>query len=203
MSKLFLADEVVVEYIKSGGPERMTALEQIHSRPGLRDRIITYVSYHGGKNEDGHDIFIEAILTSERNIRNNRFKEDSTIATYAFGVAKKLWANKLRVKKQDTLPLDKFFDGLTDFQNPELILISEEINEGLLKVIELLSEKCRSVIKLWSNGVKYKDIANELNVENTSQLRKMKYDCQQKLRDELLVRPELIPNYYNGELGTK
>jgi len=198
MSKVFLADEVVVKYIQGDGSERLTAMEQIHARPGLRDRIMNYVLYNGGKNDDGHDIFIESILLTERNIRKNKFKGDSTIATYTLGVAKKMWANKQRIKKQQTLPLEKIYEGISDFQNPELTFISEELSEKLAKVISLLSEKCRSVIRLWSNGVKYKEMASELNIENTSQLRKMKYDCQQKLRDELLLQPELIPNYYNG-----
>lgn len=203
MSKVLLADEVLINHIKNGGSERLKAIENIFNKSGLRDRVSNYVSYNGGGQEEGHDVFVEAILITERNIRKDKFKGDSTISTYTYGVAKKYWANKLRLKKQHTLSLEHAREAVSEYHNPELIFISDELKENLSKVINLLSEKCRNVIKLWSNGLKYSEIAKELNVQNTSQLRKMKYDCQQKLKDALSAKPELIPNYYNGKLGRK
>jgi RNA polymerase sigma factor (sigma-70 family) len=198
MSKTVLADNALVESIQNGGLERLKALEKIYKTPGLRDRIVNYVTYYGGKKEDGEDVFVEAVIIVDKNIRFNKFKGESSISTYTYGVAKLYWANKKRLVKRDNLDINDFSKDLSDYQNPELIFINSEIKTKLSKILDLLSDKCSSILKMWSNSVKYSEIAKELNVENTSQLRKMKYDCQRKLKEALIRNPELIPNYYDG-----
>lgn len=198
MSKTILTDTALIESIKNGGSDRLKALEQIYEAPGLKDRIVNYVRYYGGGKEDGEDAVVEAVLIVDRNIRYDKFKGEASISTYTFGVAKLYWANKKRAIKRKNLEIDEIPVNLSDFQNPELILISTELKEKLGAIIDLLSDKCKKILRLWSNSLKYSEIAKELNVENSSQLRKMKYDCQGKLKEALMRNPELIPNYFYG-----
>ncbi|GLR17963.1 RNA polymerase sigma factor [Portibacter lacus] len=199
MGKEFLDDERLVECIQMGGSERKKALAQIFHSPGLKQRVINYVVYNGGSVDEGEGVFTECILIVDKNVRHEKYKGHSTLVTYTYGVAKNYWANKRRLVKKKLVELDKGYNDLSDYQNPELIFIEKELATKLNHILSLLTKKCQTVLKLWSNDVSYEEIGKELEIEKTASLRKLKYDCQQKLKEALLQNTSLIPNYYNAE----
>ncbi len=200
MKRLDWSDDILVKCIHEGGPKRKEAMAQIYKNLVIRRRIENYVRYKGGSQQQAEDIFVESIILLDRSIRNDKFKGDAQLSTYLYAIAKNTWFNILRKEKKslETVQIEGANENVSLVQNPELTFIDNELNNELNKVLALLSEKCQVILKLWSDSVKYDEIARQLGVENNGTLRKQKLVCLRKLKDYLMAHPELIPQYYYG-----
>jgi len=194
------SDDDLVNHINDGGVKRKKALAAIYQNQVLQRRVYNMVKYRGGSESEAHELFIESVVLLDRNIRSGKFQRASSLDTYLFSISKFTWNNWVRKKKRSlkSIALDETAFEISDHQNPELQYITEELSAGLEKLIDLLSEKCRLILKMWSNNAKYDEIAEKLGVEKGGALRKQKLTCIRKLKKYLLENPNLIPNHYHG-----
>ncbi|WP_235297736.1 RNA polymerase sigma factor [Portibacter marinus] len=199
MRRVQWTDDQIIKYIMEGGAPREKALTHIYQSQILNRRILNLVRYKGGSENDAKQVFIESIVLLDRNIRAGKFKKASSLETYAYAIAKFTWSNLRRTRKSEfnDLELKESMQDISDYQNPELQFMSQELKEGLERLLNLLSEKCRLILKMWSNNAKYEEIAAELGVETGGALRKQKLTCMRKLKQHLLANPSLIPNQYH------
>lgn len=185
-----LSDLELIKAIKAGGAKRQKAIQQIYTDKGLRNKVIHFVQQNSGNQQDGQDMFHEGIIVLDRNIRQEKFRGDSSISLYLYSTCRFLWMNQIRKKaKVDLKENNQEMDGLAP-ENPEADFISLEKKEALKKVLSQLGDRCQKVLELWRLSYSMEEIAQKLGFSSAAMARKNKYRCHQSLMKYLKEHPE-------------
>jgi len=177
----------LIDAIKEGGAKRQQAIRTIYDDRILKGKVINFVRNHGGNTEDGQDIFHEGIIALDRNIRENKFREETGVQGYLFSICRFAWMN--RARKQSKMRLTdetSTFDGF-DEETPDVTFFEKEQKELLQKILEM-----------WKLSYSMSEIAKKMNLANDVQARKAKYRCHNSMMKYLEKNPqiiELLKNY--------
>lgn len=174
-------DEELVKMIKSGGSAREKALHQIYTDSKIREKLIAMITYNNGNQQDGEDMYQEAIIVLDKNIREGRYRTEGNLLSYLFSIGKFLWMNQLRKKKP--ILKDNFTDSemTGDTIEPDHILQDDERKMKLQGLLSHLGARCQEILSLWQLSFSMEEIATRLGLNDPSTARKAKYDCQQQL----------------------
>lgn len=194
-------DQFLIQAILNGGTKRQQAIRTIYDDNVLKGKVINFVKNHGGNKEDGQDIFHEGIIALDRNIREKKFREESSIQGYLFSICRFAWMNRARKQAKTTLvDENKVFDG-ADEETPEMTFVNKERNELLESIMDNLGDRCRKILEMWKLSYSMSEIASEMGLANDVQARKAKYRCHNSLIKFLSEHPEineLLKNYYKN-----
>lgn len=192
-------DQFLINAIMDGGAKRQQAIRTIYDDSVLKSKVINFVRNHGGNTEDGQDIFHEGIIALDRNVREKKFREETSLQGYLFSICRFAWMNRARKQAKTTLVDEsKFFDG-KDEVTPELTFENKERNELLESILGNLGDRCRKILEMWKLSYSMSEIASEMGLANDVQARKAKYRCHNSLIKFLSEHPEineLLKNYY-------
>lgn len=182
-------DGQLISAILEGGNARQKAIRQIYDQRDMREGIIRFVQQNNGNFQDGQDAFHEGIIILDRNIREGKFRGDSSLRSYLFSICKLHWMNQLRKKgrvdlKEDSVP----FDSPTG-ENPEVLMLEEEQKSLLQRALQQLSEHCRRILELWQLSYSMEEIAAQTGIENADLARKHKYRCHHTLVEFIKTQP--------------
>jgi RNA polymerase sigma factor (sigma-70 family) len=102
--------------------------------------IRTLILQNSGTEDDAIDIFQDALLIFNKNIKNGTFREESSIKTYLFGICKNLWLREIQIKKRaQTIPpnlQDNDSDDLEYLRNIEKVtLLLEQLQADCKKIL--------------------------------------------------------------------
>jgi len=170
-------DTEVIAAIKSGGPGRQKVIRFLYDDASLKSKIIQFVSRNSGNYQDGEDMFHEGIIVFDRNIRQNKFKEETSIQGYLYSICRFLWMNQIRKTEQVT---------------PEALLFNEEQKDILRSLVGQLGERCQKILELWKLSYSMEEIAKELGFSSAAMARKNKYRCHKSLLEIVHKHPKLI-----------
>lgn len=185
-------DEEIIKAIKKGGLSQEQALFQLCADHSLKNWVLNYIVQRGGSREDGEEIFNDGLIQMAINIRNDKFRADSTIRTYLFGICKKLWPNRYRKNKSYAGLKEKVPQPTALQDSPEDVIIYKENANLLLDVLNLLGEKCRKVLELAALDYSMKEIAKAVGYKSANMASKKKNECTKKLIALFKARPELM-----------
>lgn len=94
--------------------------------------------------------------------------------------------DSVRLKKNNTEPLDELFPVIDESASPEEIVIGEDTYRIVLETIRELEDKYKNVCILrYVNGLKDKEIANVLDISESA-VRVRLYRARNMLRDSLI-----------------
>lgn len=178
--------------ILTGGIERNRAIETLYSDGMIRKAIEGIVFRYQGNKEDARDIFQEAIILFDRNVRENKFDHASKDSTYIISLGKYLWLNRMRKTEridytEDDVALDQVQDS-----NPETDIIHKEVLRELNQMLRQSGEKCYRLLRLWKESIPLIKLVEELNYPSYNAIRKQKYRCIQKLTDMVKSNNRLL-----------
>ncbi|MEI6049516.1 MAG: RNA polymerase sigma factor [Bacteroidota bacterium] len=144
-----------------------------------------YVLKNSGSNEDVSDVFQDSIIILYKQITEGSLNLTTDLKGYFYGIARNVWNAQLR-KKQRTVELQ--FD-LADEEEPE------DINSPILerivsRVFLKLKPDQQTVLKLFSEGYSYEEIAKKMNLKNETYARRKKYLCKEALLELVKEDPE-------------
>ena len=200
MGTPFKSDEEIIKAIQGGAKKRRDALAQIYMNKNLNKRITNFLIHKKADPKQKDEILAEAILIFDRNIRNNKFKQESNIYTYLFSIATYYWINYKKTDLHPQKASDYELLNIKDVQNPELIVIQRELKEQLWQILNLMGEKCKKILEYWCGKYSYSEIAKYMDLSSESSARKMKYNCKKKLVELVKTKPDLIPAEYHGRI---
>ena len=176
------------------GPDaslRKAALRHLFEHSALRHMTITHVQTHGGNRQDGEDVFQEAIILFDRKLRQGAFRGESNLETYFMGIVRWRWFNEQQrpgpsaiVQYADTPEPPP--DG-----DPELEYLLTERREQLEKLLEQLSDKCRTILKMYQLEYTMDDIARALGFAGSAVAKKEAFLCRKRFHAILKKVPEL------------
>lgn len=185
----------ICESILAGGLSRNQAIKELYNNSMIKNAIDGIVLKMGGNKNDSLDVFQEAIILFDRNVRENRFDFDSKESTYIISLGKYLWLNRMR--KQDRITYTDSNEDLdtVDYSNPEDSMISEEIAREVNLMLKKSGDKCYELLKLWKESVPLTEVAEELGYSSYNAVRKQKHRCMKKLTDLLMTNTHLRELY--------
>ncbi|NRB64605.1 MAG: hypothetical protein HRU40_16510 [Saprospiraceae bacterium] len=82
MKRILKTDNELIEAILAGGAQRQVAIREIYNRDSLRQKVIRFVKANSGNEHDGQDMFHEGIIVLDRNLRNGKFRGESSMDGY-------------------------------------------------------------------------------------------------------------------------
>lgn len=190
MQKNLKTDQELVSAIKKGGEARTRALRQIFSNERERRKIIGFLVQKGCSNEDAEDLFQDAFVIFDQNIRAGRFHWESNLYNYLFGIVKMIWLNKHRML-QRYRSTEKIPDA--EIESYVLAYYEREAKNVLYRqLLNLLGKRCRTILTMYSEGYTTEEIGREADISDDVRLRKEKYRCLVRLRKKIQSNPTIM-----------
>jgi RNA polymerase sigma factor (sigma-70 family) len=152
----------------------------------LYDNYLQTVRHHvlknSGTDAEVPDVFQEAIIILYTRIREDDFTLTTDLRGYFFGIAKNIWNVQLRRKLKNTEILHDYPDEADndDYKN-------EVLEKIISRVFQKLKPDAQMILRLYSEGYSYDEIATRMNLKSDTYARRKKY-----LSKEALI--ELIKN---------
>ena len=181
-----------------------------HKSPPVMNYI--YQEYYGmvknflmnnsGKLHDAEDIFQDALVIIYQKAKSDNLKLECTFGTYLFSICRHLWLRELRNRKH----VNFTSKGMIS-ERPEEASHTENLQykERLMDVMEnnfgKLDHKSQKVLKLFSTGVPFKEVARIMGFRSEASAKVRKYICRNKLRALIQQDPsyqELQVEYADG-----
>ena len=184
-----LSDKKIITAVRGDALSREAALEHLFKDEYLRRAVTQHVVSQGGSYHDAQDIFQDTLVLFDRNIRQGRFEERSSIRTYFIGIAKWHWFNT-RQKKQPTVELmPSHYDEAVE--SPEAHFFNEEKKAILEQALAQLSERCRELLKYYRLDYSLKEMAEIFGFSSPEMAKKEAYRCRERLRTVFIKNPHL------------
>ena len=159
----------------------MRALNDIYNREDLKGKIAAYVRRGGGNTDDAKDMFHEGIIALERNVREGKFKGETSIEGYLYSICRFLWNNEWRKRKKTTGNEPRDFEMEADENTPEIIYRTQERSRILSELLDLLDEQCKKILSMWKLSYSMDEIAQELSLSSARIAKKYRYRCTKKM----------------------
>ena len=180
-------DESLLTAIQSGGQAREEALRHMYLLPGLRETVMRFVLDNGGNRSDAQDVFQEALVLFDRNLREGRFEGKSALATYFVAIAKWRWVTLRRQqgRYQELSPAQ--YDG--EVESVEAETLRSEQRELLTEAMSQIGERCRELLRLYQLDYAMEEIATKMGYSGADVAKKEAYRCRLRLREHLENHP--------------
>lgn len=192
MRKGSLSQAEIVEALTGSDAERRKlALRYLFEHTALRQSSIAYVLKHGGNRQDGEDVFQEAIIVFDRKLRQGAFRSESSLEGYFTGIVHWQWFNQQQKAGKTTIVLSQTPPEPPPEGDPELEYLINERREQLDKLLELLSNKCRNLLKMYQLEYSMDEIARLMGFANSGVAKKEAFLCRQRFRTVLKKHPEI------------
>jgi RNA polymerase sigma factor (sigma-70 family) len=147
--------------------------------------VKNHVLKNSGSLDDASDVLQESVITLYKQVSCPDFKLTTDLKGYFFGIVKNTWNSQLRLKKRTT-ELD--MDMINDPDNED---IADPILEKVVtKAFARLKPDCQTILKLFSEGFSYEEIAIRMNLKNETYARRKKYLCKEALIEIIKEYPE-------------
>lgn len=188
-------DASLLAAIQGGGQAREEALRHFYLLPGLRETVARHVLDHGGSRTDAQDVFQEALVLFDRNLREGRFEGKSALSTYFVAIAKWRWVTLRRQqgRYQELSPAQ--YDG--EVESPEAETLRTEHRELLGEAMGHIGERCRELLRMYQLDYAMEEIAVKMGYSGADVAKKEAYRCRLRLREHLENHP-LWAEYRKG-----
>lgn len=184
-------DPQIVEAIQKGGYSRDMALYAFFKDDRLKNEVLRYVVLHGGDRQRAEDVFQDAVIIFDRNVRRGLFegREGSSLRTYFVAIAKWHWVN-LRRK---THPTDELQPAQYDAEvsAPDVAVFNDELRDLLSAAIARLGKRCQEMLQYVKLEYSNDELAQLFGLSSTDRAKKEKYRCFERLRDIIAKDPYL------------
>ena len=147
--------------------------------------VKSYVLNNSGSSEDVSDVFQDSIIVLYKQITGNELKLSTDLKGYFFGIARNVWSVQLRRKQKTTeleidIPEEEDLEGIND------PILERVVGRAFLK----LKPDQQQVLRLYSDGISYEDIAEKMGLKNETYARRKKYLCKEALLELVKEDPE-------------
>jgi RNA polymerase sigma factor (sigma-70 family) len=147
--------------------------------------VRNHVLNNSGSEEDVSDVFQDTIILLYNQITENNLHLTTDLKGYFFGIARNVWSAHLRKKQKTTeLEIDVVEEDSSDDQWDPIL---ERI---ISRVYQKLKPDQQMVLKLFSEGLSYDEIAIRMNLKNEIYARRKKYLSKEALLEFVKEDPE-------------
>jgi RNA polymerase sigma factor (sigma-70 family) len=147
--------------------------------------IRDHLKKNSGSEDDVYDVLQESVVILYKQVTGEGFTLTTDLKGYFFGIARNVWNAQLR-----------YHSRITSLEaEPADVVDTDEVTSAALERIvsrsfALLKEDCQMVLKLFSEGDSYEEIALKMGLKNESYARRKKYLCKEALVEIIKTDPE-------------
>lgn len=152
--------------------------------------IVEYVQIKGGSAEDGADIFQEAVVILIDEIKEGKFRGESKIKTFLYGIARNLWLMELRTKERRKKREENYM-----YAEPlvEEATIPDKDNGALEFLFSQVGDVCKKILLgFYYENKSMKTLLKDFEFKNEQVLRNRKNLCMKKMKDLLSANESLL-----------
>jgi RNA polymerase sigma-70 factor, ECF subfamily len=133
----------------------------------LRKPLLRYLVCLGLSADEAQDVFQDAFLSLQRHLASGGSQKN--IRSWLFRVAHNAARNRQnRYDRRFAAPLEEGLDSASDEATPEHLVLQKEKFRRLRKAIRLLTESERECLLLRSRGLRYREIAEVLDLPTST-----------------------------------
>jgi DNA-directed RNA polymerase specialized sigma24 family protein len=167
-----------ISRIEKGGREREEAIFELYEHTTLKSSVYALIQKEGGSNEDAEDIWQDAIVVFDANIRNGKFRQEGSIEGYLYGIARMLWKNKVKKSKKIG-----YLEGVELTQIPDMIAPEPDVRlEKLNFAILQMQKKCVRILTMLLEAHSMEHIAKQMGYKSKDVAKKEASICRKKLK---------------------
>lgn len=186
-------DLEIVEGIALSSPKKRFFEDKLYNR---YDYLIKDGVFKHRLTEDESSIaYSDSVLSVIENIESGAFEGRSSLKTYIHRIFSNKCVDQIRKNTTNRAQVnlggsvDEHLYRLQDDTRSVIDDLMEQHDTGLLwKCLEELGEKCRQMIRSWSEGIADRQIALELGYQSAEVVKTSRLRCLEKLRSNFLQR---------------
>lgn len=191
MKSIHANDDNTIADIIAGGSRRTRALQLIYQNKALRDMVNAFVRNNRGNETDAQDVFHDAMIILDQNVRNGKFRGESPLNGYFYSICRFVWMNRMRKQAHtvlpETMPAD---EGSEPADAADIQLLDEERQNVMGQLLNTIGERCRKILELWKLSYSMEEIAEQLGFSSSDMARKAKYRCHVALLEQVKNNPK-------------
>jgi len=182
------ADSEIIEGILTGGRTRQRCEDVLYTK--YLYLVKEGVRKHQLEEDESASAYSDTILNVIDNVLNYKFEGRASLKTYIYQIFSNQCVSLIRKKttnkassSYDTVLLSDLMPVMSD--NTKSIIqqiIQQEEEDDLLKRLEAIGEKCKSLLLLWANGSSDKEIFTQLAYSSADVVKVSRMRCLEKLR---------------------
>jgi RNA polymerase sigma factor (sigma-70 family) len=148
-------------------------------------QVKKHVLSNSGSVDDVSDVFQDSIIVLYKQITEGRFNLTTDLKGYFFSIARNVWSAQLR-KIQKTSELEHDIAEEDDID----IINDPTLERVVSRAFSKLKPDQQMVLKLYSEGNSYEEIADKMGFKNEIYARRKKYLCKEAVLELMSVDPE-------------
>ncbi|MGD1844752.1 MAG: RNA polymerase sigma factor [Salibacteraceae bacterium] len=189
IKRLFASESALIKGLRQGGVAEDQAIKKLLSKH--RDMIFRLVTQKQGSEEDAADVLYESLTTLVLHVREGKFREESSLSTYWYAIAKGVWYKRLRKRIREENLEDQLAFEEDEVIDPEKALEDQEARFKVQALLGRLRPKCREVLLLWGQHYSMDEIAQKVGFKTAQNAMNKKSKCLSELKGLLKQEPEL------------
>lgn len=173
-------DSWLISSFKNGDEKALAVLIERHQK-----EIFTYIFYKVMDESLANDIFQDTFMKIIVTLKEGRYNEEGKFVLWAKRIAHNLIIDHYRLKAKHNKVTETSYDNeefsIFDLisvkeENIEEQLISRQIQEDLMKILNYLPENQQEVVKLrFFDGLSFKEIAEQTDTSINTTLGRVRY----------------------------
>ncbi len=173
-------DSWLISNFKNGNEKALSVLIERHQK-----EIFTYIFYKLMDETLANDVFQDTFMKIIVTLKEGRYNEEGKFVLWAKRIAHNLVIDHFRLKAKHNKVSETSYDNeefsIFDLisvqeENIEEQLISRQIQEDLMRMLEYLPENQQEVIKLrFFDGLSFKEIAEQTDSSINTTLGRVRY----------------------------
>ncbi|KEY18248.1 RNA polymerase sigma factor [Kaistella antarctica] len=173
-------DSWLISNFKNGNEKALAILIERHQK-----EIFTFIFYKLMDETLANDIFQDTFMKIIITLKEGRYKEEGKFVLWAKRIAHNLVIDHFRLKAKHNKVSETSYDNeefsifdliAVQEENIEEQLVSRQIKEDLMKMLEYLPENQQEVIKLrFFDGLSFKEIAEQTDSSINTTLGRVRY----------------------------
>lgn len=174
------SDSQLISHYKNGNEYALSLLVERHQKD-----LFTYIFFKVLDDDLANDIFQDTFMKIIVTLKENRYNEEGKFIMWAKRIAHNLIIDHFRLKAKFNKVSETSYDSeefsIFDLiagkeENIEEQLVSNQINEDLLKMLCCLPESQQEVIRLrFFDGLSFKEIADHTDTSINTTLGRVRY----------------------------
>nr|WP_321228175.1 sigma-70 family RNA polymerase sigma factor [uncultured Psychroserpens sp.] len=145
-------------------------------------KVKSFILNNKGQKQDAQDIFQKALLQLAVRYKKEKFTINTSFEAYLFTVCKNLWRrelNKIKIK----VTIGEIIELKDDNQDIALAVLEQKRWELFTESLDLISENCKKILKLYFSKISYADIMKKFNYNSETVVRQRVFKCKKSLKE--------------------
>ncbi len=154
--------------------------------------VIAYIITNQGSQQDGEDVFQEALIAFINLVKSGKFRGEASLQTTFVSISRNIWLNEQRKRKSLDTRGKLFENARQQEADPASLLLQREISEQFLSLMARLGDSCKSLLTMvYYENLSNKEILERTHYESEQVIRNKKYKCMKELTELIKDNPTL------------